>query len=186
MPTVHDYYLAAQDLMADGDPSRVTIEALCQHVGTTSGSFYHHFGSHDGFVAALSANWVERITVGLKTASSHSADLATARRLVHRQIMRQSHEQEAAFRAWARNNLAVRQAVEQVDKVRSEASKTLVKAIAPTLDARTASDYAEILSLVLIGAQAHDPTTSAKVFTRALTTLASLITHATAQSETNS
>ena len=68
VPTAGEYFVAAQELMADGDPSQVTIDALCKRVGATSGSFYHHFGSHAGFVEALVADWVDRVERSLDRA----------------------------------------------------------------------------------------------------------------------
>ncbi len=186
MPTADAYFAAAQELMADGDPSRVTIDALCQRVGTTSGSYYHHFGSHDGFVQALAKDWGDRVTTGLEAATPHTSDLAATRRLINQQILRQPHKQEAAFRAWARTNPAIRAAVERVDTVRAQVSRDMVSALAPGLDSKTITSYAEIASLVLIGAQAHDPNTAADVGARSLAAFASLIERADAPSGSGS
>lgn len=178
MPTATDYYDAARELMADGDPSRVTIDALCTRLGTTSGSFYHHFGSQDGFIEALAGDWVERIARALEEAAVDPSDLVGARRRMNDQLLRQPHQQEAAFRAWARTSPAMRAAVTKVDKMRVEVSHTMVLALDPELDAPTAAAYADISNLVVIGAQTHNPDTAAKVGAKLLAAFASLIERA--------
>lgn len=52
MSTRDAYLAAADELMADADPSRLAIPASCQHVGAASGSSDHQFGILQGFVAA--------------------------------------------------------------------------------------------------------------------------------------
>ena len=104
MPAASDYFTAAQILMADGDPSRVTIDALCKLVGTTSGSFYHHFGSLSRFVESFAADWVNRMEDLAKRVTIDPSDLGTARRMVNDEILRHPHQQEAAIRAWAQTD----------------------------------------------------------------------------------
>ena len=89
--------------------------------------------------------------------------------------MLQHHELEAAFRAWARTSEPMRRAVEDVDRARFEASRTMVAALNPQLDAAQVEACAEISVLIMIGAQAHDPATAAEVSAAALASLASLI-----------
>ena len=168
MSAARDYFVAAQELMAGGDPSQVTIDALCRRLGTTSGSFYHHFGSHAGFVKALTGDWVERVERSLDRSTSQAPDLAASRRLIGKSTLRQLHQQEAAFRAWARTNPTVRAAVERVDEIRIAVGRSIVHGVAPDLDARTAETYTEILQLLLIGAQTRDPADAGKVATRSI------------------
>jgi AcrR family transcriptional regulator len=170
-----DYFAAAGDLMATGDPRRVTIDALCKKVGTTSGSFYHHFGSLDGFVDSLAANWSERNIATIQAAVANLGDLRGVRRLVNEKLLLQHHELEAAFRAWARTNESMRRAVLQVDQARFEASRIMVAALNPQLRPDQVEAGAQIAVLILIGAQAHDPATAAEVSASALASLASLI-----------
>jgi AcrR family transcriptional regulator len=175
MPSTGDYFAAARDLMADGDPRKVTIDALCKRVGTTSGSFYHHFGSLDGFVDALAADWSDRAVRAMHDAIAGIANVPGTRRIVNERLLLQHHQTEAAFRAWARTNAAMRRAVERVDDARFDASRTMVAALNPELTPEEVEACAQISVLIIIGAQARDPDTAAKVSAAALASFAALI-----------
>lgn len=43
-------------------PDGVKLEAICQSLGKTRGSFYHHFEDHEAFVAAMMALWQDMNT----------------------------------------------------------------------------------------------------------------------------
>ena len=176
--TTADYFAAARALLADGDPRKVTIDALCKRVGTTSGSFYHHFGGLDGFIDALAKDWSTRAIGAVQAAISDLDNLRGARRVVNEQIMFQDHQREAAFRAWGRTNASLRRAVQDVDDARFEASRTMVAALNPLLDDADIDALAQISVLVLIGAQAYDPSTAADVSATALAAFASLVERA--------
>jgi AcrR family transcriptional regulator len=175
MAAAADYFVAARDLMGDGDPRTVTLDALCKRLGTTSGSFYHHFGSLDGFVDALADDWSQRAMAAMHAAIADVDNLPRTRRLVNDKILLQQHQLEAAFRAWGRTNESMRRAVQHVDQARFEASRTMVAALNPQLSSADIEACAEICVLILIGAQAHDPATAPKVSAAALASFASLI-----------
>ena len=69
----------------------------------------------------------------------------------------------------------MRRAVGRVDDARFDASRTMVAALNPQLSSEDVEACAQISVLILIGAQAHDPTTAAKVSAAALASLAALI-----------
>jgi len=175
MPAASDYFAAARDLMAEGDPRKVTIEALCKMVGTTSGSFYHHFGSLDRFTDALAADWSDRAVDALDRTIAGIDNVSGTRRLVNEQVLHQRHEVEAALRAWARTNESMRRAVRRVDEARIDASRTMVAALDPRLTPEQIDAYAEISILILIGAQTVDPGTAAKTSAAALAAFAALV-----------
>jgi AcrR family transcriptional regulator len=175
MTSAADYFAAARHLMADGDPRMVTIDALCKRLGTTSGSFYHHFGSLDGFVDALADDWSQRAVAAMGVTIADVDDVSGTRRLVNESILLQQHRLEAAFRAWGRTNESMRRAVQRVDEARFAASRTMVAALNPDLSRADVESCAQISVLILIGAQAHDPATAAEVSATALAAFASLI-----------
>ena len=53
----NDYFEAGLGLLAEGGAKAVTIDNLCARLGTTKGSFYHHFESGPAFMGALLAYW---------------------------------------------------------------------------------------------------------------------------------
>ncbi|MEM8751757.1 MAG: TetR family transcriptional regulator [Pseudomonadota bacterium] len=48
--------------LREGGAGAIRLEAVTERAGKTRGSFYHHFESHDAFVAAMLALWRERQT----------------------------------------------------------------------------------------------------------------------------
>lgn len=170
-----DYFAAARALMADGDPRRVTIDALCQRVGATTGSFYHHFGGLDGFVDALAADWSEHVIAGMWASIADLGDLRGTRKLVNESLLLQNHQVEAAFRAWSRTSPAMRAAVQAVDDARRETSRIMVGELNPHLSKKDVETYSRITVLILAGAQALDPASAADVTASTLAELASFI-----------
>ena len=65
-----DWFIAAIYLLAEGGPSAITIDALCQQLQVTKGSFYHHFKNYDDFKLSFlhyyeeagTLNIIERLT----------------------------------------------------------------------------------------------------------------------------
>ena len=112
------HYLAVGlDLLAEGGVSAVTIAALCERLGVTKGSFYHHFASGPDFHRALLAAWeqstYERIEEARAVADSHKR-LSVLKELG----VAAHHEAESAIRAWARSSEAAAAVVHRVDAAR--------------------------------------------------------------------
>jgi AcrR family transcriptional regulator len=54
-----DYYETALRLLAEGGAALVTIDALCERLAVTKGSFYHHFRNRPVFVRRMLLYWEE-------------------------------------------------------------------------------------------------------------------------------
>jgi AcrR family transcriptional regulator len=67
------------EALAEAGPAGVTLEALCARAGKTRGSFYAHFASLPGFLAALAERWRETFTEALIVAAEQ--EVRTALRL---------------------------------------------------------------------------------------------------------
>jgi AcrR family transcriptional regulator len=107
------YFVAAFDLLAEQGVDGVTIAAMCDRLGVTKGSFYHHFTGMPGFVEALAGHWQAdtiRWLDGLDAISNPYRQLETLQNEVHVRIV----GAEPAIRAWARSNTSIRQALEAV------------------------------------------------------------------------
>ena len=107
------------------------IGRLCAALGVTSGSFYHHFGGWDGFVAALLEHW-EREEVGRIVELVNASDdpFERVRRMKHLALT-VPHEAETAIRAWATVDPVVEAAQRAVDRGRLHA---LADVLAPVID----------------------------------------------------
>ena len=60
-----DWTDAALAAMADTGTAGVNIEQLARSLGTTKGSFYHHFQSRQAFLVAALARWEEIVAADL-------------------------------------------------------------------------------------------------------------------------
>ena len=112
------YFEVAFELLPQAGFKGLNIGLMCRELGVTSGSFYHHFGSWDGFVAAFLSHW-ERLQGGRMREMAFGAgdvrrDLDALRELT----VGLPHAAEAALRAWSDTNDVVRASVIRVDQVR--------------------------------------------------------------------
>ncbi len=126
--TREDYVEAAFTILTAKSHATLTIGALCRAVGVTAGSFYHYFGSWDGFVTELLAGWERDRTQRLADAV---AGLASDRRVpaLKRYALDLPHATEAALRVWAHSAPRVAEVVTRVDRQRFETVRAAVAAI---------------------------------------------------------
>lgn len=145
------FYDAAMRLLAGPGLPALRIRRLCSEVGVTSGSFYHHFGSWEGFVEALLAHWsgdqLDRLVAEVRLEPDPRARVEVLRRLA----LEAPHRAEIAIRGWAASDAAVAAAQNRVDRRRVDA---LREVFAPLVgDERTALTLAEVGVSLLIGYQ---------------------------------
>jgi AcrR family transcriptional regulator len=113
-----DYCAAALDLLAERGPDGLTIAALCQRLGVTKGSFYHHFADLPGFVDTLMAYWAAEHATRLIALSESIVDARERFELLHGIAVGLPHDAEAAIRAWGWSDQRVAAVVRQVDQAR--------------------------------------------------------------------
>ena len=99
--TPTDYFDAALDLLGESGAESLTLAALCERVGVTKGSFYHHFESMPSFHERVLAYFAND---GLDAAVRQAMAVTDARQrlAVLRHLgVAAAHETEVAVRAWA-------------------------------------------------------------------------------------
>lgn len=157
--TKRDWFVSgAQILIAEG-PQGLTIEALCQFLQMTKGSFYHHFGSYDGFKQGFLAFYEQEGTLDVIT---QLAQLPTPKEKLHRLLAivvnystNLAENPEVAMRAWALQDTAVRQTQSRVDGRRREYVQSVCEEI--TGDAALAETIAQMLYAILVGSEQMQP-----------------------------
>ena len=119
--TKQDYFRVGFRLLAEGGIGAVTIANVCELLGVTKGSFYHHFRSAPAFHRALLDHYEEEYA-HRRIAELDAVAGPEGRRLealVQRGVER-DHEAESALRAWARSDVATAEVMQRVDATRAQ------------------------------------------------------------------
>jgi len=145
------FYAAAMRLLAGPGLPALRIGRLCREVGVTSGSFYHHFGGWDGFVAALLAHWTDDQVERIARMVQRESDPRRRVEILERLGLAVPHEAEAAIRSWAATDEVVAAAQRRVDERRRD---VLAEVFVPLVgDEALARTLAELGVSLLVGYQ---------------------------------
>jgi AcrR family transcriptional regulator len=129
--TRDDYFALALDILGREGHTGLRIGALCRRAGVTAGSFYHHFGSLDGFVDALLEHWEREKTRRVLALAAAEPDAGARLHRLEQLALGLPHEAETAIRAWAHVNPAVAAAQRRVDIQRHSAVHDAVRQLVP-------------------------------------------------------
>ncbi len=151
---VEDYYRAAFDVLGESGSEALTINALCEQLQVTKGSFYHHFGSMPGFVDALLLFWEAEHSERLIAISKAQPDATLRMAALIDIAVSLPHASEAAIRAWARSNAEVNAVTVRVDRKRERHLTDAVVALG--LDRPPARLLARMMVNLLVGAQQRE------------------------------
>jgi AcrR family transcriptional regulator len=157
--TKRDWFVGGVQILVAQGPQGLTIDALCQQLQMTKGSFYHHFGSYDEFKQQFLAFYEQEGTLDV---ISQLAELPTPKEKLHQLLAivvsystKLAQNPEIAMRAWALQDTAVRQTQSRVDGRRREYVQSLCTEI--TGDAALAATIAQLLYAVLVGSEQMQP-----------------------------
>jgi AcrR family transcriptional regulator len=116
--TADDYFREALVVLGEQGSDGLTIAVLCDRLSVTKGSFYHHFASTAGFVAALLQFWEREHSERLIAMSRAQPDPTLRMATLTEFAVQLPHASEAAIRSWARSSPPVAEVVVRVDKRR--------------------------------------------------------------------
>lgn len=149
--TKEQYFDTAVVVLAEFGFKGLNIGVLCRRLGVTSGSFYHHFGSWQGFVDTLLEHWENRQMVELRALDVGHGDADADVRAMSVLASGLEHGAEAALRAWAANDESVHVTVKRVDESRRRTVHRVVDGVVD--DAATATVVTEFGMAMIIGYQ---------------------------------
>lgn len=159
--TKRDWFVTAVKILRQSGPQGLTIDALCQSLAMTKGSFYHHFGSYDDFKAQFLSFYEQEGTLDI---ISQLADLPSPKEKLHRLLeivvefsTKLPDDPDVAMRAWALQDTAVAQTQARVDGRRRHYVQSLCQEI--TGDGEQAKIIAHLLYAVLVGSEQMQPPT---------------------------
>ncbi len=98
--------------------ARITIDSLCERLQLTKGSFYHHFGNIDGYIAALADYWLEEYTLSIIRNADTLKGVKSKKRTIDKLVLDRSMKLEQTVRAWSYSNEMVRKRVQEADRIR--------------------------------------------------------------------
>ncbi|WP_216911348.1 TetR/AcrR family transcriptional regulator [Nocardia noduli] len=127
--TKEQYFDTALAVLAELGFKGLNIGVLCRRLGVTSGSFYHHFGSWQGFVDALLEHWENRQVLILRTLRFNQGNPDDDIRAMSDLASGLHHAAEAAIRAWAGNDESVGLALKRVDESRRRTVHKAIKGV---------------------------------------------------------
>ena len=149
--TREDYFTAALDVLARDGHAALKIGALCRAIGVTTGSFYHYFGSWDGFVGELLAHWEQEKTQRIFELAAAQPDPVSRVRTIKSLAVGLPHEAETAIRAWSHTNPMVAEVQQRVDAERLDAVRTVLQGV---LGDRREADRLAVMGIsLLVGMQ---------------------------------
>jgi AcrR family transcriptional regulator len=146
-----DWLELGERLLSEEGPQALSLERLTEAAGRTKGSFYHHFQSRDGFLAALAAHWRERVVEPAATPYRNDPNPAAWRVLLLDAPFQLNQPFERALRRLAVGEPIVSAAVERVDRERIDSLTFLVSQLRDDLEDPRA--FAVLMYAVIVGAQ---------------------------------
>jgi AcrR family transcriptional regulator len=142
-------------LAGEGDGA-LTVDALCERLERSKGSFYHHFEGRPGYVRALLETWERRATDRLIAVGRVDAPVEERLRAVNREASELKNARlERAIRGWAAREPEAARVQDRVDRRRLGFIEELCGERMGGGEA--ARRLARVLQLVFVGAQHLDP-----------------------------
>jgi len=146
-----DWLQLGERLLSEEGPQALSLERLTEAAGRTKGSFYHHFQSRDGFLAALSTHWRETVVEAAARPYRDDPSPSAWRALLLDAPFQLNQPFERGLRRLAVSETIVRAAVERVDRERIDSLTFLVSQLRDDLDDPRA--FAVLMYAVIVGAQ---------------------------------
>lgn len=148
---VSNYFEAALSIIGEGDVDGLTLDALCQRLGVTKGSFYHHFSSRRDFIEQLVNHW--RVAHGLDIVrAARAIDDPVDRLRSFRDLSLQlPHSAERTLRVSGGRDPLFAEAVAAVDEARRSIVSDTLEELG--IDSATAHELAYASVAMLVGLQ---------------------------------
>ncbi len=145
------YFEAAMSILRSEGYEGLTIQSMCNRLGVTKGSFYHHFEGMGGFVAGLMEYWEKVQTTGLFDAAEAEVSSRQRSQAILAASLELDHRAERAIRVWSTANERVATTLRRVDTAREERVRRIWES--DGLDPESARVAARMGLAIVIGFQ---------------------------------
>ncbi|MHB1194633.1 MAG: TetR/AcrR family transcriptional regulator [Longimicrobiales bacterium] len=143
-------------ILSDEGDGALTVDALCERLDRSKGSFYHHFAGREAFVESLLGTWERRVTDRLIATGQGEAPVEDRLRTLNREASElRIARLERAIRGWAAREPQARTVQDRVDRRRLAFLEELCTERMGAGEAATR--LARVLQLTFVGAQHLDP-----------------------------
>ncbi|CAG0982512.1 MAG: TetR/AcrR family transcriptional regulator [Anaerolineae bacterium] len=129
----------------------LTIDGMCQRLGVTKGSFYHHFQNREAYLEALLQHWEDRYTSQFIAFSQTQERPAQQLRRLLTLVVETHGGEEASIRTWAKLSPMAQAYQERVDQRRLIFLQQILRDLGR--DEVLSRVMANLFYVVLIGAQ---------------------------------
>lgn len=146
-----DWFWAGVEFINKDGAKKLTIDALCQHIQMTKGSFYHHFRGMDDFVESFLVFFEQEGTLQIIERVEQEKTPQARIKLLIELSTQYPPELEVGMRSWAHQDERVRKVFERVDQQRVD---YLTKLWLPLVnDEAIAQVRGRMLYTILIGGE---------------------------------
>lgn len=143
-------------VLAEEGDGALTVDALCERLDRSKGSFYHHFDGRPGYVRTLLEAWEREATDRLIETGHADAPVEDRLRAVNRQASEMRNARlERAIRGWAAREPEAREVQDRVDRRRLAFLEELCAQRMG--EGEEAKRLARVFQLAFVGAQHLDP-----------------------------
>lgn len=157
--TKRDWWLAGITLLASKGSQALTIDALCQEMGVTKGSFYHHFKGYENYKNSLLEFYETEGTFDiidqLKELPTSMEKLEGLIKLVVKASTDYLEYPERALRAWSYQDVTVKEILARVDKRRLDYLSSLCSEILD--DEEKGLVMGKLAYAILLGSEQMEP-----------------------------
>ena len=150
--------LSKEDWLAEGfkllfefAQDKLRIAFLCERLGVTRGSFYHHFESIDNYVEDLMRVWEKQNTLDAIEAAQLGKSPLESMELLNRKVVQANQKIEAAIRSWSFYQPVVKKHLDRVDETRLTFLTNIFQQMG--MEKVVAQKHAKLDYAVLIGIQ---------------------------------
>lgn len=105
-------------ILAEFNQDKIRILYLCERLGVTRGSFYHHFDKIETYITQLMEEWEHENTMALIKAANMGETPLEKFKILNINVMSRNQAIEAAIRSWSFYHEIVKKHLERVDKTR--------------------------------------------------------------------
>jgi AcrR family transcriptional regulator len=148
--TRRDWLEAGMAILEDLGAEALTIEALTNRLSVTKGSFYHHFKNYQDFKEHVLAFYEEERTLQIiQLAERETSSQAKLERVL--QATLQPSQLDVAMRAWALQDVLVRDHQQRIDQRRLTYLEELISSLIG--DHSHATRMARLFYSIYVGSQ---------------------------------